>query len=305
MNLLTKYNAPNTWAALGRCYALLGDLQQAEECFNMCAKENPRDFETRLTLAGILEKTNRKDGATEIVEAGSYRAHLVNIWLLTLCLAVRREKYELIRNPPAIEETASTSGALIPNERKRIVQPIPPLTRRFTAILGTPHTGSPVPRPPRIQRTADRALLDAKRQEAVLAKWAALEQLRRKMEDGREDDVQNWLAIAEELIEEFKGVKSFFPWERGKRIAWFDEDGVGRIKKKRKLSELETKVEELSTSLVDQAPDTSQAGEDEDMGSVAPPESSEPRDFSKESFRGLEFEQWFYIFMQVQTSRSF
>jgi len=256
-----------------------------------------RDYPSLVSWRKQIERTGRPKSLKQVATGP--------IWLLTLCLAVRREKYELIRNPPAIEETASTSGALIPNERKRIVQPIPPLTRRFTAILGTPHTGSPVPRPPRIQRTADRALLDAKRQEAVLAKWAALEQLRRKMEDGREDDVQNWLAIAEELIEEFKGVKSFFPWERGKRIAWFDEDGVGRIKKKRKLSELETKVEELSTSLVDQAPDTSQAGEDEDMGSVAPPESSEPRDFSKESFRGLEFEQWFYIFMQVQTSRSF
>jgi len=74
--LLIKYNAPNTWAALGRCYALLGDLQQAEECFNMCAKENPRDFETRLNLAEILEKTNRKDGALEMVEAGSYLAPL-------------------------------------------------------------------------------------------------------------------------------------------------------------------------------------------------------------------------------------
>jgi len=125
------------------------------------------------------------------------------------------------------------------------------------------------------------------------------------MEDGREDDVQSWLTIAQELIEEFKSVKGFFPWERGKRIARFDEDGVGRIKKKRKLSELETKLEELSTSLVDQGPDTSQAGDQEVMGSVAPLESSEPRDFSKESFRGLEFEQWFYIFMQVQTSRSF
>lgn len=65
-----KYNVPNTWAALGRCYASLADLQQAEECFNMCAKENPRDFETRLNLAEILEKTNRKDQAIEIVEAG-------------------------------------------------------------------------------------------------------------------------------------------------------------------------------------------------------------------------------------------
>jgi tetratricopeptide (TPR) repeat protein len=55
---------------LGRCYASLGDLQQAEEVFNMCAKENPRDFETRLNLAEILEKTNRKEQAIEIVEAG-------------------------------------------------------------------------------------------------------------------------------------------------------------------------------------------------------------------------------------------
>ena len=240
-----------------------------------------------------------------MVEAGSYRAPLVEGWLFTLCLVVRRERDELMRNPLAIEETVSTSGALIPNERKRMIQPIPSLTRRFAAMLGIPHAGSAVPRPPRTQRTVDRALLEAKRQEAVLEKWASLEQLRTGMEKGREDDVHRWLTIAGELIEDFKSVKAFFPWERGKRIAWFDEDGVGRIKKKQKLSELETKVDELSTKLLEQGPDTSQGGDEEEMESVAPPESSEPRDFSKESFRGLEFEQWFYLFMQAQTSRSF
>jgi tetratricopeptide (TPR) repeat protein len=66
-----KYNVPNTWAALGHCYEALGDLQEAEQCYNMVANENPRDFDSRLALADILEKTNRRDRALEIIEAGS------------------------------------------------------------------------------------------------------------------------------------------------------------------------------------------------------------------------------------------
>lgn len=41
----------------------------------MVAKENPRDFDTRLNLAEILEKTNRKGQAIELVEAGPSQAH--------------------------------------------------------------------------------------------------------------------------------------------------------------------------------------------------------------------------------------
>jgi thioredoxin-like negative regulator of GroEL len=60
-----------TWAAMGRCYVSLNDLQQAEECFAMCARENPVDFDSRLRLAEILELTNRKEEALEIVVAGT------------------------------------------------------------------------------------------------------------------------------------------------------------------------------------------------------------------------------------------
>jgi len=55
---------------MGRCYQSLRDLQAAEECYLMCAQENPTDFDSRLRLAEILEMTNRKEEAVEIVAAG-------------------------------------------------------------------------------------------------------------------------------------------------------------------------------------------------------------------------------------------
>jgi tetratricopeptide (TPR) repeat protein len=60
-----------TWAAMGRCYEALNESQQAQECFLMCATENPADFDSRLRLAEIYEATNRKDEALAIVEAGT------------------------------------------------------------------------------------------------------------------------------------------------------------------------------------------------------------------------------------------
>ena len=38
-------------------------------------------------------------------------------------------------------------------------------------------------------------------------------------------------------------------------------------------------------------------GDDDDDGPVIP----EKQDLSKELFRGLEFEKWFYVFMQVSS----
>jgi len=36
----------------------------------MCAQENPTDFESRLRLAEILEITNRKEEAVEVIATG-------------------------------------------------------------------------------------------------------------------------------------------------------------------------------------------------------------------------------------------
>ena len=55
---------------MGRCYAVLNELQQAEECYTMCARVNPTDYDSRLRLAEILELTNRKTEAIEIIVAG-------------------------------------------------------------------------------------------------------------------------------------------------------------------------------------------------------------------------------------------
>jgi hypothetical protein len=56
---------------MGRCYVNLNELQSAEECFLMCARENPTDFDSRLRLAEIYGSTNRKDEAKQIIDAGT------------------------------------------------------------------------------------------------------------------------------------------------------------------------------------------------------------------------------------------
>ena len=66
-----------TWAAMGRCYASLNDLRQAEECFAMCATENPSDLDSRLRLAEIFERTHRKVEAMEIIAAGIQSLRLI------------------------------------------------------------------------------------------------------------------------------------------------------------------------------------------------------------------------------------
>jgi hypothetical protein len=213
-------------------------------------------------------------------------------------MAVRRERDELMRDPPVIEESDSTSGAIIPNQNKRLVQ-LPSLGSRFAVTLSGGRAGSPGSSLAKIQRNMDRAAMEARRAEGVLEKWAVLEGLRPGMEEDRQEDVARWMGVAGELIEDFKSVKAFFPYERGKRIEWFDEDGVGRAAKRQKTLEFETKVEDALTRVGEEGPSRV---EESDVGFVLP-ESSEPRDFSKESFRGLEFEQWFYIFMQVPSLR--
>ena len=72
------------------------------------------------------------------------------------------------------------------------------------------------------------------------------------MESRNKDDVEQWMLIAKNLIDDFRSIKSFFPVEKGRRITWFDEDqggmnpGPGR---KRKFTDIESRVEEIEMRL--------------------------------------------------------
>jgi hypothetical protein len=116
------------------------------------------------------------------------------------------------------------------------------------------------------------------------------------------------------LIEEFTLVKSFFPSEKGKRITWYDEDhgkemGVRGPGRKRKLGNVDAKIEEIQNRIQESSSSTGNLEPVDNPGYTTFEEElildddevvvPEKQDLSKEFFRGLQFEQWFYIFMQV------
>lgn len=77
------------------------------------------------------------------------------------------------------------------------------------------------------------------------------------MESRNKDDVEQWMLIAKDLVDDFRSIKSFFPVEKGRRITWFDEDqgnkpGPGR---KRKFTDIESRVEEIEMRLQEQMPE--------------------------------------------------
>lgn len=63
------------------------------------------------------------------------------------------------------------------------------------------------------------------------------------------------------MIEEFTLVKSFFPSEKGKRITWYDEDhgrevGVRGPGRKRKLGDVDAKIEEIQNRIQESSTST-------------------------------------------------
>jgi len=60
---------------MGRCYAALNELQQAEECYIMVSRENPTDFDSRLRLAEVYEQLGRKEEALEVISAGTHSSY--------------------------------------------------------------------------------------------------------------------------------------------------------------------------------------------------------------------------------------
>jgi hypothetical protein len=140
-------------------------------------------------------------------------------------------------------EETETSGALIPNEKR----PGPVITSTTSTI-----TTASKPR----QKHEERVALEARLKDHVLSAWDRLESLRPGMENGDKGDMDQWVAIAKELIDEFRSIKSFFPYEKGKRITWYDEDQPATPGRKRKGTDFEARVEEIESRLQDNAGST-------------------------------------------------
>jgi hypothetical protein len=97
----------------------------------------------------------------------------------------------------------------------------------------------------------------------VLQGWKNLDGLRPLVERGKMDAVGIWLQLASAVLAEFKREKTLFPYERQKKITWFDDE--------REVTE-EVEDEETGVSRAELA---------------------------KRTFLGLTFEMWFDLFMQV------
>jgi hypothetical protein len=146
----------------------------------------------------------------------------------------------------AVPDDVDSSGALIPN--------VP----RNTATNAAP----PPPRQRKLLRD-ERAEMEAHQRRYCISQWARLETNKQGMENGVKEDIRSWMIIAKALIDEFRREKLFFPWEKGKRITWYDDGPPPtkpvkevkketKRKKRGKLAEtIESRVEELQQRLVE------------------------------------------------------
>jgi hypothetical protein len=153
-----------------------------------------------------------------------------------------REHYKATTLPDEVD----TSGALIPN--------VPRTT--------TTNIAPPAPRQRKLLRN-ERAEMEAHQRHHCMSQWAKLKAIKEGMENGVMEDIMSWMMIAKGLIDEFRREKLFFPWEKGKRITWYDETPppakpvkeVKRAPKRKKGSRLtetiESRVEELQHRLLE------------------------------------------------------
>jgi len=91
----------------------------------------------------------------------------------------------------------------------------------------------------------------------VVEAWGHLERLRGLVERGEMDAVGAWMSIARGMLEDFKSQRGLFPYERGKRITWFDEGGEvvdGRGRKRLFGGDLDLRLEEMQSRLIRGAP---------------------------------------------------
>ena len=116
----------------------------------------------------------------------------------------------------------------------------------------------------------------------VRAAFGNLERLRPLVQRGARDAVGIWMQLASAVLGEFRKVKSLFPYERGRKILWIE----GR-------KEGEERERSLLGSVVEDEEEDEEDGEERETPRVSREE------LATRTLRGVEFEKWFDLFMQV------
>lgn len=179
---------------LGRCYVISGQQSAAEECFLSAIEVDPDNFESRIELANMYEKAREDEEA--------------------LILAAEAMALRGAQQTDGDEQAAVSAARL----RVRSSQSLRQQEELIDPALRTRAPRRPVI--PKRYRPKRFGAPDQRRQEEqshalkLSRQYETVRELKRQIQDGREDLVEAWMQSSQELVDDFRSLKQFYTWDK-------------------------------------------------------------------------------------------
>ncbi|CAD6442957.1 d160ba5a-97db-4366-89d9-52f76d7dae5e [Sclerotinia trifoliorum] len=236
---------------MGNCWLAEKVDQEAELCFQNAVQMEEDNIPARMELARLYERLNEKEQSFMYVNE---------------IIAIRRTQRQ-IEDPEGVPKSLDTAASKKPRSKQ-------------TSFASTRRPQSRyVPR--RLLHPAERLKEEAARAEHLQSQYSIMKMELERMRAGDEMATLKWMEAAEDLIDDFRGFKAFYPWDKYVKFLGYSNDDKFQA---------ETKLETDLTEMADRL--SKKLGADaEDKTSAT--SASIPADY-----RGISFSSWLDIFLE-------
>lgn len=199
---------------IGKCWLSEKSDQDAELCFQNAVQMEEENIPARMELARLYERLNEKEQSFMYVNE---------------IISIRRSQRQF---EDAEGGTKSSDAAASRRPRRKQIS--------FSS------TRRPQSRyyPRRLLHPAERLKEEAARAEHLQSQYSIMKAELERMRAGEPEATQNWMEAAEDLIEDFRGFKTFYPWDKYVKFLGYSQDDKFQAETK-----LETDLTEMADRL--------------------------------------------------------
>ncbi|KAJ8065552.1 hypothetical protein OCU04_006231 [Sclerotinia nivalis] len=236
---------------MGNCWLAEKADQEAELCFQNAVQMEEDNIPARMELARLYERLNEKEQSFMYVNE---------------IIAIRRTQRQ-VEDSEGVPKSFDAAASKKPRRKQTSFASIRRPQSRY------------VPR--RLLHPAERLKEEAARAEHLQGQYTIMRTELERMRAGDSTATLKWMEAAEDLIDDFRGFKTFYPWDKYVKFLGYSNDDKFQA---------ETKLETDLTEMADRL--SKKLGADaEDKTSAT--SASIPADY-----RGISFSSWLDIFLE-------
>ncbi|CDO92765.1 unnamed protein product [Kluyveromyces dobzhanskii CBS 2104] len=274
LSQLNEYTTIELYRPLSKCFRELDQLENAKAAFEKLVQFDPLDLEHKLSLAEVHHSLGNEEEFDRLLHE-----------------VVEERKKQSKESVPEAEKEVSPTKKVRPRLAIAPLEEELPSEEIRSATLGT---GKPLledhnykKAPVKKKKTPEEIEREKKEREKkirsnVLNKYGQLKIYKDGMEAGDATKTTLWIDTASDLIDIFSSIKNFFVKSRSKKF-------VGIIKRSRKFNKvIDYRIEKLS-----------KLSQGENLMDGLPLMEEKITTSSTTELRGLTYDQWFELFMEL------